>query len=241
MVVVPFVGFLLVPLGILSAISLLVTGREPLPLDWLLQDCFDGLVSLVGLLASVPGAEWHVASPAPLALMAFYAGLTVIIVSRRWACRVGAVGVLVGLTCWWGWSPQEIFDPNHLRVTYLDVGQGDATVIELPDRQTILIDGGAAYSRWDMGRMAVGPFLWDQGIRHIDHVVATHPQLDHVGGLAWVLNHFQVGHFWIMACREKNGFGSISSRLSGPIRWYRRWLGKGAIYSTLLPPAYLFH
>lgn len=83
-----------------------------------------------------------------------------------------------------------------MRVTFLDVGQGDATVIELPGGKTILIDGGAAYERWDFGRAVVGPYLWDRGIRRIDHVIATHPQLDHIGGLAWVVRKFGVGEFW---------------------------------------------
>jgi competence protein ComEC len=78
----------------------------------------------------------------------------------------------------------------------LDVGQGDATLIELPDGQTVLIDGGPSYRRLDMGRAVIGPYLWNQGIRRLDHVVATHPQWDHVGGLPWVLHTFEVGQYW---------------------------------------------
>jgi competence protein ComEC len=76
------------------------------------------------------------------------------------------------------------------------VGQGDATILELPDGQTVLIDAGPAYRRLDMGRAVIGPYLWNQGIRRLDHVVATHPQWDHVGGLPWVLHTFEVGHYW---------------------------------------------
>ncbi|MBI4001094.1 MAG: hypothetical protein HY348_04845, partial [Nitrospira defluvii] len=42
----------------------------------------------------------------------------------------------------------------------------------------------------------VAPFLWNRGIRRIDHVIGTHPQLDHVGGLAWILAHVHVENFW---------------------------------------------
>jgi competence protein ComEC len=79
---------------------------------------------------------------------------------------------------------------------FLDVGQGDATVLELPDGQTVLIDAGPAYRRLDMGRAVIGPYLWNQGIRRLDHVIATHPQWDHVGGFPWVLRTFEVGHYW---------------------------------------------
>ena len=81
-------------------------------------------------------------------------------------------------------------------MTFLDVGQGDSVVIEWPDGQVILIDGGATYERFDMGRGVVAPFLWQRGIRTIDHMIGTHPQLDHVGGLTWLLRHFSVKQYW---------------------------------------------
>ena len=97
---------------------------------------------------------------------------------------------------WWAWSPRMFLDGDHFRVTFLDVGQGDSAVIELPDGQVVLIDGGATYERFDMGRAVVAPFLWNRGIRTIDQVIGTHPQLDHVGGLAWVVRHFSVKRYW---------------------------------------------
>ncbi len=196
MAVVPFVGLFVVPLGLLTSILTLVFDLESLPLAWLSQLILDGLRFLVHFLARVPGAEWHVSSPAPLAIAGFY--LCLFFVSRhhrpvfRWVSTV----VVIALIAWWMWAPRLIFHDDTLRTTFLDVGQGDATLLELPDGQTVLIDGGAAYERWDMGRMVVGPYLWDQGIRKIDHLVATHPQLDHVGGLVWIIQHFDVGHYW---------------------------------------------
>jgi len=93
-----------------------------------------------------------------------------------------------------------------MRVTFLDVGQGDACLIELPDRQTILIDGGSRYDTFDLGRAVVAPYLWDRGITHLDHVIGTHPQLDHVGGLAWTVQKFSVGHFWSNGTTREEAF-----------------------------------
>jgi competence protein ComEC len=113
-----------------------------------------------------------------------------------WVFRlVAGAGVLL-LLLWWAWSPRMFLDGDQFRVTFLDVGQGDSTVIELPDGQVVLIDGGATYERFDMGRGVVAPFLWNRGIRTIDQVIGTHPQLDHVGGLAWVVRHFIVKKYW---------------------------------------------
>ena len=94
----------------------------------------------------------------------------------------------------------------------LDVAQGDSAVLELPDGEVVLIDGGASYERFDMGRGVVAPYLWNRGIRTIDYVIATHPQLDHVGGLAYVLRHFTVQQHWGTGDVREEPFISASRR-----------------------------
>jgi competence protein ComEC len=81
-------------------------------------------------------------------------------------------------------------------VTFLDVGQGDAALIEMPDGKTMLIDGGGSYGHFDLGRLAVAPYLWNTGHRRIDYLVASHPQLDHMGGLSYLADKFPVGEVW---------------------------------------------
>ncbi|MBI3603195.1 MAG: ComEC/Rec2 family competence protein, partial [Nitrospirae bacterium] len=197
LVVVPLAGLVLVPLGLGAAVWVLLTGVGTLPMGPVHQVLLDLLFTVVQQLAQLPGAAWHVASPSVFAMAGFYAllygafgfdGRPVF----TWICVLGTVFFL----CWWSWSPRVAADGDTLRVTFLDVGQGDASVIELPDGQTVLIDGGAVYETLDMGRAVVGPYLWDRGIRRLDHVIGTHPQLDHVGGLAWVLRSFEVGRYW---------------------------------------------
>lgn len=206
-VIVPFVGLLVVPLGLGSAVLSILVGSESLPLADFNQLALDTLVSVNGWLASVPYAEWHIASPAILTIVLYYALLAGLVWTRarsavRWTCAVGVIVIVIG----WVWSPRWNWAPGTLRVTFLDVSQGDATVIELPNGQTLLVDGGRAFERWNFGRMVVGPFLWDRGIRRLDHVIATHPQIDHVGGLEWVVEKFQVDHFWSNGVPRDNRF-----------------------------------
>lgn len=205
-VVVPFVGMLVVPLGLGASLIVLLGGLEHVPFGWVHQEIMDGLASAVGMLARIPGAEWHVASPSILSMAGFYLCLMMALLSRKRTVRVVSVSALLCCLLWWAWSPRQVFDDGTLRVTFLDVGQGDATVIELPGGDTILVDGGVAYERWDIGRMVVGPYLWDQGIRRLTHVIATHPQLDHVGGLAWIIDNFEVDHYWSNGIRRANPF-----------------------------------
>ena len=74
-----------------------------------------------------------------------------------------------------------------LQVTFLDVGQGDATFIESPSGTQVLIDGGK-------GSAVLGPLGKVMGFfdRDIDMVVATHPDMDHIGGLIDVLERYDV-------------------------------------------------
>jgi competence protein ComEC len=194
---VPIMGGLLVPMGLVSALWQIVVGTDSLPLAGAIQWSLDRFMAVLNPISSVPGGEWHVASPSVVSMLLFYGCLAVIWFGseRRGIRWMAGVGLLL-LISWWIWSPRLLLDGDRFRVTFLDVAQGDSAVIELPDGEVVLIDGGATYERFDMGRGVVAPYLWNRGIRTIDHVVATHPQLDHVGGLAYVLRHFKVGHFW---------------------------------------------
>ncbi len=89
-------------------------------------------------------------------------------------------------------------DAGKLRLTVLDVGQGDCLLLQTPQGRTVLIDGGGANDektadQSDVGERVVLPFLRAQGIGHLDVLVITHPHGDHVGGLAAVLRQESVG------------------------------------------------
>ncbi|MCK4261618.1 MBL fold metallo-hydrolase [bacterium] len=86
-----------------------------------------------------------------------------------------------------------LHQPSHLlKVTFLDVGQGDSAFIQFPCGGNMLIDGGQG-GRYDMGKKVLTPFLRRKGVRKIDTLLLTHPHADHVGGLATVLRNFKVG------------------------------------------------
>ncbi|MBH0180912.1 MAG: DNA internalization-related competence protein ComEC/Rec2 [Nitrospira sp.] len=194
---VPFTGILLVPLGLLAAAWTVVVGTDHLIIGTILEQLLGWMVQGLRWCAGIPGGAWHVAAPSIPIIIVFYVGLiiaSVVLVPRR--IRIVGAGVAIFFVCWWVAFPRIGPDGDRWRVTFLDVGQGDSAVIELPDGQTVLIDGGARYERFDMGRGVVAPFLWNRGITHLNHVIGTHDQLDHVGGLIWVLRHIPVGRYW---------------------------------------------
>lgn len=78
-------------------------------------------------------------------------------------------------------------DEGELRVSFIDVGQGDSEFIELPNGETLLIDAGTNETGAD-----VVNYIESLGYSSIDYVVGTHPHEDHIGGLDDVIRTFDV-------------------------------------------------
>src|SRR5690606_624959 len=114
---------------------------------------------------------------------------------------------------WWklgaGLLPALIFTlmpyfDGALRVTFLDVGQGDSALIQLPYRKGVyLIDAGGVlrFGRegfsdrnrpFEVGRQIVAPYLQGNGISSIDAFIVSHPDADHAEGADEILQLFSV-------------------------------------------------
>lgn len=96
--------------------------------------------------------------------------------------------------------------PPALTVSFLDVGQGDAILVEGPTGIQMLIDGGKDRSVLRALPRVMGPLD-----RSIDVVVATHPDADHIGGLPDVLDRYEVKH---LVLTGRSGGSSIVARLA---------------------------
>ena len=87
---------------------------------------------------------------------------------------------------------------NESILSYLAVGHGSSTLLEIPGGRRILIDAGALSSPgYDIGRSAIAPFLFTKRIRKIDDIVITHSDSDHYNGAAFLIQHFSVDNLWI--------------------------------------------
>ncbi|HEX2269349.1 MAG TPA: ComEC/Rec2 family competence protein, partial [Pyrinomonadaceae bacterium] len=84
---------------------------------------------------------------------------------------------------------------GQLRVDFLDVGQGDAALITMPDGTTLLVDGGGRpfeRASRSIGEAVVSEYLWWRGLDRVDYVLATHAHADHIDGLNDVVRNFAV-------------------------------------------------
>jgi competence protein ComEC len=197
LIIGPFAGLVIVPLGLLSCVLALVMDSTLLPLAGLNQFFLSLFYELVTLFSSVPGGKIFLPSP-PISIIFFYFVffLAAIYWQGRWMKQTIAV-CFASLLVWVWLGSAFTFPANgELQITFLDVGQGDGAVIRFPHGETMVVDGGAARGDFDIGRLVVAPYLWNSGIRHLNYVVVSHPQSDHEGGIPFLLNQFSIGEVW---------------------------------------------
>ncbi len=164
------------------------------------------LLALAGLLsramarftlafASVAPA-WRVAQPIWPEIVVWYVGLAAIVLHGRRSWRVVTVCTLL-VTASMGARKLMRLTSRTVTATFLDVGQGDACVVELPRGRVLVVDGGGSFDPgFDPGKQVIVPFLWRRGIDRIDLIVLSHPHPDHANGLATLIEQFPVGEVW---------------------------------------------
>ena len=176
-------------------------------IGWLAAVPLDYLAGLAAWAASLPWAQLDVRAPSFAGVAAGFAGVagatfaarflvrrietpvTALMGARRTlgrAHRSALAATAVALACMAALPLVEPpAAPTKLTVRFLDVGQGDATLIQDPSGAAVLFDGGRADAR-------VANLLRNAGVRRLALVVATHHSADHHGGLAEVLRRFPV-------------------------------------------------
>ena len=196
--VIPWVGFLIVPLTLVASIfsfffhpfaSLLLSLNDFLTVI---------LLKVLAFVASIPFSSIFLSTPTILEIIAFYLLLvSAVHLQKRKKMRYLALGLcaffILDLAYW---NTKDFFRKD-LTLTFIDVGQGDSILVEFPKGKRMLIDGGGLYGdRFDTGKNVIAPFLWEKKIRRLDYLVLTHPDPDHVKGLDFTASHFWIGQFW---------------------------------------------
>ena len=209
------------PLGILAGpfavglVSLIVAvgmvsvciGFIWLPLAKLLALLNHAVISIFLALIGMFGQTWGVVklTPPTFGIFVFYIACFLGLAHWRSVYKHWRVSSLIGLSviAIWVWSAAFHERGRLLEVVTLDVGQGDATFIRFPDNRTMLIDGGVQRRyydekkrrlvEYDVGKRVLEPYFDFHGIRKLDLVVLTHPDIDHGGGLGYILENFEVG------------------------------------------------
>lgn len=195
----PVLGFAVMPLALLGLGCLAVPGLGAIGAPALLgaaglcQGLMQGLGWLDGrgwlLALTVLRPAW----PEMLGCGGLLAGLALVAAGRPrpTVALLASLGLLLGPGLWRGFAGLH----ERVELTVLDVGQGQAVVLDLPGDRRLLIDGGGLPGSFDVGRAVVAPALTDGRAPRLDLVLASHPHADHVKGLIFLLQRFRVGAY----------------------------------------------
>ena len=181
-------GFLILPVGMIFPAAAKIAAA---PLRVLCRL----VLAATGFAARLPFASIPAVSPSISAVLVFYSVLLILsrerpaFIRKPYVVCTVLIGALVA-----GSFLAEVQKPKDLEVTFVDVGQGDCTLIRTPDGKTILIDGGGKEGR-NVGEDTVLPFLLKNGISSLDLVIMSHCHYDHIGGLLPVLEQLPVDAF----------------------------------------------
>lgn len=153
---------------------------------------------LVEMSRQAPGSHYWLPGPEAWWLWGFYGGMCAILAAwrwrplpARWRLALAAGWLAVGVGASW-------YDRGGERLvcTFVSVGHGSATVIELPGGETMIYDAGQLGAP-ETGARALAGTLWSRGITHLDAVVISHADVDHFNAIPALLEKFSVGAIYI--------------------------------------------
>jgi len=238
----PVAPLLNVPSGIIAAaitplgLLLIVLPRvAAIPVAWLIRLLTRILFWTLSLGLDIPHATMRVPS-APMAVWILYGSFVALLIvairrKLKWVCVAGVAlaSATLGVI---GFSDFSARPQQDVVVTFLDVGQGDSSLLEFPDGRRMLIDGGGVAagrflglrdeSSFSIGEDVVSAYLFYRGIRHIDTVVLTHAHNDHMDGLFDVVRNFRIGEVWLgknPMIPSYQAFLGLLQQRQIPIRW----------------------
>jgi competence protein ComEC len=202
--------------------------------------------ALAGVLAGLRWASFEVTRPGLLPALTY---LVLLVLGAHalhgaWQRRrfILAVGLAWSIVIAWPVIADPV-DAERIAIYVLDVGQGDAIAVRTPGNRWLLVDAGPKVRNFDAGARRVVPFLREQGAKRLEAWVASHPDLDHVGGAPSIFDAVRVNRV-ISAGRVTGQFGQVAllRKLAvDSIPWLRadagdRLLVDGVELSFLHPP-----
>ena len=164
-----------------------------------------GIVDSARLVDVVPQVTRRVPAPDFPVVAVYYGGWVLALAAGgRPALRAAGLSLaaVAGVAVVAGASPRALLPPHcpgaaPLRVLFLDVDQADATLVQFPTGQSLLVDAaGSVRGRSAVGERVLAPVLWRAGVRRLDYLAVTHGDPDHVGGAAAIVRDFRPREVW---------------------------------------------
>lgn len=161
-----------------------------------------GLIDSAALVDFAPWLTWRVPSPALIVSGAYYALLVAWFLTPHATGLRRPIAIAAGLSLIWiAVAPATLarsFGDGRLHLTLMDVGQGDAILVTLPNGRTLMVDTGGVSLRgeFDIGDRVLGPALRARGLGRLDYLAITHGDPDHLGGAMSIVRDFHPSEIW---------------------------------------------
>lgn len=166
-----------------------------------------GLFLAVSFFAHIPFAYIYLPTPSFPLLISYYLCLWAISKHKKIGTSKVIIGILI-IGNIFLWAEVIKTSSGMMKVTFLDVGQGDAIFLEFPDGGNMLIDGGPC-DYLDAGEMVILPFLRSSGITSLDTVILSHHHSDHYGGLLTLIKNYKIKKFVLDNGTTEQNFSQI--------------------------------
>lgn len=196
---VPVIGFVVVPAGLLAVLFLPVSATIALFIMKVAAIILEWGLGLADFFSRWPFASIKTVTPTLIEIGLYYVlAWTLFNCRQSRRARAMLIGLVLVVLADAGYWVNKRYNSSELRMTVIDVGQGSSALMELPGGPCMLVDGGGFYgNRFDVGARVVGPFLWKKKIATVEILVLSHPDPDHLNGLLSIARHFNVREVWM--------------------------------------------
>jgi len=229
MVVIPLIGFIIVPLSLMGSLISIISSDLSIWLFTFVNDLLALIWQLLEWLSELPLNNWQRSSVPLLHSILSLIGVTLLLLPKGVALRVYGVFLMLPLITYEYPKPQE----NQFWIDVLDVGQGLSVLVRTREK-ALLFDTGAKYSqRFDIGEKVVTPYLKYIGINLLDKLIISHGDNDHAGGAESIIKNITTE--LVLAENSFLGKDFLDNSLVRSCQAGEKWIWNGVNFQILHP------
>jgi len=176
----PILGIVII-LGFIVVLLSFILNPISMFLAKILQIFLNILIFIADFSSKLPFSKIYVATPSLLQIIIYYSIILISIIKKKTILNKIKKIMIIYLIITIIFPTISIF-AGKLKIYFIDVGQGDSTLIVTPNRKSILIDGGGSEKKgsFDIGKNTLLPYLLDRKITKLDLLIVSHFDSDHV-------------------------------------------------------------
>lgn len=201
----PILGIIVIMGFIMFFISLIFIPLAT-PIAFILNIMLKLIIKIAEITASIPFSKILITTPSIFFIAIWYIIIFLIVYRRNvkdfYSKSKKKINIIISITLVVIIISNLVININrHLKIYFIDVGQGDSCLIVTPSNKRILIDGGGSeFGSFDVGEKTLIPYLLDRKIKKLDYIIISHFDSDHVGGILTIIKNIKVDK--IVICKQ---------------------------------------